>query len=50
LSLDVDPNVEEDVDTVETILPRRCLLLEDLVVRRQLHSVERVEVLARLGE
>ena len=38
------------MDSVEAILPRRRLLLEDLVVRRELHGGERVEVLAALGE
>ena len=50
LALDVDPDVEEDVHAVELGLPRARVLLEDLVVRRELHRGERVEVLAALGE
>ncbi|KAH6607744.1 hypothetical protein Trco_004057 [Trichoderma cornu-damae] len=50
LALHVDPDVEEDVDAIQLVLPGHGVLLEFLVVGRVLHGLERVQVLAALGE
>jgi len=50
LTLNIDPYVEQDMNSIETIFPGRSLFFKHLVVWRELHSRERVEVLAALRE
>ena len=50
LALHIDPDIEEDVDAVELVFPRRRLLLELFVVRRVSHGLQRVQVITALGE
>ena len=50
LSLDINPNIEEDMNSVQLILPRRSLLFELFVVRGMPHSLQRVQVLTALGK
>src|SRR5690242_18286455 len=50
LTLDVDPNIEEHMDTIKSVLPGRCFFFELLVVRRVSHGLQIIQVFAALSE
>ena len=49
-ALDVDPDIEEGVDAVQLLFPRKSIFLELLEVGRELHRRDLVHVLLDLVE
>ena len=49
-TLYIDPHIKQGIDPVQPVLPSQCFVLKHLVVWRQLHGRDRVDVLLDLCE